>query len=89
MTKRLLLSFLAVAALMTSGCVFSRFMHKSDKPKEPKESSAIATDVEREFKQRWVAQRVSQLATQGITGQAAQDQATREFAEKFNFPAHK
>lgn len=88
MTKRLLLCFFATTTIFSSGCVLSRF-RKSDKPKEPKESSAIATDVEREFKQRWISQRVSQLGTQGITGQAAQDQAAREFAEKFSFPAHK
>ena len=88
MIKRLLLCSLVLASVFSSGCVLARF-RKSDKPKEPKESSRIASDVEREFKQRWIAKRVSDLANQGITGPAAQDQANREFQEKFNFPTRK
>ncbi len=79
MTKRLLLSFLAVAVLLSTGCLFSK------KSRKPKESSAIATEVELEFRQRWMAKRLGELQTQGITGTAAQQQADQEFREKFSF----
>lgn len=83
--KRVFLSLLAMTALLSSGCLFSR------KSRQPKETGAIATDVEREFKQRWLARRVSELSTQGVTGPAAQQQAEQEFVQKFTFaePARK
>lgn len=79
MTKRLLSSFLAAAVLLSSGCMFFR---KSGKPKH---SPKIATEVETEFRQRWIARRVSELAAQGVTGPAAQQQAAREYSEKYPF----
>ncbi len=78
MTKRLLFILLA-ASMLLSGCLFSR------KPRKPKETSAIATDVEQEFKSRWIAKRVADLAAQGVTGDAAQEQANRDFQDKFAF----
>lgn len=83
MIKRLLLSFLTIAVLCSSGCLFHR------KARKQKESPAVATEVEKEFHQRWVAKRVSELSAQGITGQTAQDQAEREFSEKFPFAVPK
>lgn len=79
MIKRLLLSLLAITVLLSSGCLFHR------KARKPKESSAIATDVEKEFQQRWIAKRVADLSAQGVTGAAAQTQAETEFREKFPF----
>lgn len=79
MIKRLSLSFLAITALFSSGCLFHR------KARKPKESSAIATEVEKEFQQRWIAKRVAELSAQGITGVAAEQQAQREFTEKYPF----
>ncbi|HVU32394.1 MAG TPA: hypothetical protein VHE61_03100 [Opitutaceae bacterium] len=79
MTKRLLLSLLAVAVLLSSGCLFWRKSHK------PKESGAIATEVEQEFRQRWTARRISELAQQGVTGPAAQAQASQEFDQKYPY----
>lgn len=79
MTKRLLLCFLAIAVALSTGCLFSK------KSRKPKESSAIATEVETEFRQRWVAKRVSELTAQGFAAAAAQQQATQEFNEKFKF----
>lgn len=78
MTKRALLVLLA-ATMLFSGCLFSR------KHRKQKETGAIATDVEQEFKQRWMAKRLADLAAQGVTGSAAQEQANREFQEKFAF----
>lgn len=85
MTKRLLLSFLAAAALCSSGC------HFFSKSRKQKENPAIATQVEIEFHQRWIAKRVADLATQGVTGAAAQQQAEQEFEQKFSYaiPAKK
>lgn len=79
MTKRLLLSFLAATIALSTGCLFSK------KSRKPKESSAIATEVEIEFKQRWMAKRVADLTAQGLSATAAQQQATQEFDEKFSF----
>jgi hypothetical protein len=79
MIKRLLLSLLAITVLASSGCLFHR------KGRKPKESSAIATETEKEFHQRWVAKRVSELAAQGVTGAAADQQAEIEFRTKFPY----
>ncbi len=79
MIKRLLLSFLAIAVLASAGCLFHR------KNKKPKVSSAVATETEKEFHQRWMAKRISDLAAQGVTGAAAEQQAEREFQEKYPF----
>ena len=85
MTKRLLLTLVATSVLFSSGCLFHR------KGRKAKESSAIASEVQTEFRTRWIAKRVSELATQGITGAAAEQQAANEFREKFAFatPANK
>ena len=80
MTKRALLILLA-ATMLLSGCLFSR------KHRKQKETGAIASDVEHEFKQRWVAKRVADLAAQGVTGAAAEEQANREYEQKFSFAA--
>lgn len=79
MTKRLLLSLLITATGFSTGC---HFFHKSRKPKE---STALATDTEKEFKQRWIKNRVAELAAQGVTGDAAEEQAEREFQQKYVF----
>lgn len=79
MTKRLLLSFLGIAVLLSTGCLFNR------KEKKPKETTAIATEVEKEFHQRWIAKRVSELNARGVAGADAVQQAESEFAQKFAF----
>lgn len=85
MIKRVLLCLLAVSALISSGCLFSRKSGKS------KENTALATETEKEFRVRWIARRVSELAPQGVTGAAAQQQAEQEFHDKYKFaePAKK
>ena len=80
MTKRLLPCIVAAAVLLSSGCLFSK-----KKNRTPKENPAIATEVETEFHQRWMARRIAELGAQGVTGTAAQDQANREFQEKYGF----
>jgi hypothetical protein len=79
MTTRLLISLLAATTLFSTGCLFSR------KSAQTKESPKVATEVEQEFRARWMAKRVADLAAQGVTGAAAQAQANQEFQEKFTF----
>ena len=50
-----------------------------------KESTAIAGEVEATFRQRWIDQRVGQLAAQGVAADAARAQAAREFDERYQF----
>jgi 1,2-phenylacetyl-CoA epoxidase catalytic subunit len=78
MTKRLSLSLLALILLACSGCVFSK---KTRRVPE----SAPATEVEQEFRQRFVAKRTAELTAKGLSAPAAQEQARREFNEKYGF----
>lgn len=79
MTKPTLLTTLLVVLTLSSGCLFSK---KSGKPKE---SSAIATEVEETFRKRWMDKRLAELAAQGVAAEAARTQAETEFREKFGF----
>lgn len=84
MIPRLLLPLLALSLLCLTGCgLFSK------KGKGPKESSAIAADVEETFRRRWVDKRVGELAAQGIEAGAARTQAEGEFREKYGFATRK
>jgi hypothetical protein len=49
-------------------------------PKPPKD---IANSVEREFMARWIDKRVGELVSQGQPADAAREQATTEFKQKF------
>jgi hypothetical protein len=80
MTHRLLPALLCCTLLFTAGC--GMFSRKNDRPKE---SSAIAADVEETFRRRWMEKRVSELAAQGIDANAATAQAESEFRTKFGF----
>lgn len=79
MTKRLLLILLSSSVVFSTGCLFKR------KNAKPKESSAIATEVETEFRQRWIKQRISELNARGVVGADAEQQAAQEFQQKFAF----
>lgn len=84
MTKRLFPTLLAFSALLCSGCgLFSK------KDAKPKESSAIAADVEETFHRRWMDKRVSELTAQGIEANAARAQAENEFRERYGFALRK
>jgi len=81
MTKPLLLCVLATAVALTSGCgMFSR-----NKNPRAKESSAIASEVEASFRQRWTDKRVGELAAQGKAPEVARAEADAEFRERFPF----
>ncbi len=86
MTKRVFPLLLLVLALAGSGgCVFSK------KAAKPKENSAISSEVETEFRQRWMDKRVSDLVAQGTPAPTAREQAAAEFKEKYSYaiPAQK
>ena len=77
MIKALLLSVSLIPLVLGTGCFTSK------KANRAKESSTIAADVEESFRQRWVAKRSSELATQGTTADAARSQAETEFRDRF------
>ena len=79
MTQRLLLSCLALALFSSSGCLFSR------KSAKPKESQAIASEVEESLKKRWVDKRAAELVALGTAADAARTQALQEFQAKFEY----
>lgn len=79
MTPRPSLTLLALAILLTTGCLFSK------KSSSPKENSAIADSVEEGFKLRWIDKRVAELVTQGKTAAAARTQAADEFRERYAY----
>ncbi len=79
MIRFLLLLFIAIPlGFLTPGCLFS----KKEKP-----NPNIAADVEEAFKQRWIARRMGELSAGGqvTDGRMAREQATREFAEKYEY----
>jgi hypothetical protein len=78
--KHLLLACLAAMVLLSApGCHWLR------KSKKPKESPAIATDVEADFRQRWVDHRVAELIASGTDSTTANEQAAREFQERYPY----
>jgi hypothetical protein len=73
------------AATLFSGCSHIPFLSKKSKePKQPKISSHIASDVEMEFRRRWVAKRAAELSASGMPAAQAQGQALAEFRQKFS-----
>lgn len=84
MIKRLFPALLLASALLATGC--GMFSKKSN---QPKESSAIAGDVEETFRRRWIEKRTGELTAQGLEANAARRQAEAEFNERYAFPARK
>jgi hypothetical protein len=76
MIKRLLLSCLALAAVLSSGCMIFK---KSSKPKD----SINSNEVENTFRQRWIDKRAAELLAQGQAAEAARTQATDEFRARY------
>lgn len=80
MTQHLFLTAaLAVLAVTASGCSLFR---KSPKARE---STAISSEVEATFRQRWMEKRLAELKAQGVAEAAAQTQATQEFEARYQF----
>lgn len=79
--KRLATLFLlTVLAAAFSGCALAR-----RKDAKPKESSAISSEIEAGFRQRWVEKRAAELVAQGLAAEAARAQAAGEFAERYPY----
>jgi 1,2-phenylacetyl-CoA epoxidase catalytic subunit len=79
MTKPILTAALVVVLALSTGCLFSK------KKNRTQESSAISSEVEATFRQRWLDKRVAELATQGIAADAARAQADQEFRDRYQF----
>jgi hypothetical protein len=79
MTKLIVHAALLAALIFSTGCVFSR------KKDTARESSAISSDVEAIFRQRWIDKRIAELAAQGTAAAAARTQAEQEFRERYQF----
>lgn len=78
--RRTLVIALSVVALCLSGCSYF-----SKGPKKPKESKAIASQVEEEFKQRWIEKRAAELMTRGVSPDIARGQAIEEFRLNYSY----
>ena len=76
MIKRLLPTFLALAVMLSAGCLHWK---KSAKPKD----TTITGEVENPFRQRWIDRRTTELVSQGKTAEAARAQAGDEFRAQF------
>lgn len=85
--KRLLPPTLAALVFLCAGCALWPFGKKtaSDAPVQPKQSSKVSTEVELEFRQRWTEKRANDLVAQGMTPEAAKEQALAEFRVKYAY----
>jgi hypothetical protein len=80
MNTRLTYLIFALAGLcLNAGCLSSR------KSAKPKETTAIAAELEESFRQRWVEKRASELIARGLAADLARAQAFEEFKSKYNF----
>lgn len=77
--QRTLLCCLALAPVCFTGCLGFGAKNK------PKESTAIASEVEESFKQRWIEKRGAALMAQGISPDVARTQAIEEFKLNYGY----
>jgi len=75
--KRLLLLAFALLPVLVTSC----FHHK----KKPKESTAIASDVEETLKQRFIEKRSAELIALGLRPDLARQQAIDEFRDRYGY----
>ena len=79
---------LAVSALaLAAGCSHIPFIGKKtsyDDSISKKDSKSLASDTEKEFKQRWMDKRVTELVGQGMSPDSAKAQANEEFRTKYS-----
>jgi hypothetical protein len=74
----------AFAVLLSAGCSHIPFIGKKTPQDSSKIGPRVATDSERDFKQRWVDKRASELISQGLAPDGARRQAIAEFDQKFS-----
>ena len=80
-SKRFSLSALCLGLVVlaaSSGCLHGK------KNAKPKESWAIATEMEADFKRRFVDKRAAELTARGVAPEAAQAQANEEFRARYS-----
>jgi hypothetical protein len=78
--KPTLLLFLAMCVLgSASGCTFWK------KSKKPKQNPALASEVEGDFRQRWMEHRMGEITAAGTDATTARTQAEAEFREKYPY----
>ena len=77
MTTPLFLCCLALA--LVPGCLSAK------KSATPRDSGSIPTEVEENFRQRWVARRAAELVATGKAAEAARTEAEAEFRERYEF----
>ena len=75
----LVLCAAAIATFSVTGCNLFR------KNKKPKENPAIASEVEADFRQRWVDHRVAELVAKGTEATAARAEAEADFRAKYPY----
>jgi len=86
--KRLFALALATAAIVpVTGCTHVWFFgrKKSVAAPAPKQSPYISTDVEMNFRQRWVDKRANDLVAQGMILDDAKVKALAEFRVEFSY----
>jgi hypothetical protein len=75
--KRLLPFLLLLPVALAAGC--------SHKTKKPKENPALASEVEDNFKQRWVEKRANELMGLGLRPDLARQQALEEYRVRYQY----
>ena len=78
-TRLTSLIFAFTGLCLTTGCFSSR------KNAKPKETTAIAAELEESFRQRWVEKRAGELIGRGLAADLARTQAFEEFKTKYIF----
>ena len=78
-----LVPFALAAALLCGSSGATCFPRKS--PAAPKDSQNVAVDVEKDFMQRWIDKRTTDLVTQGKTASDAHAQAVAEFKANYGY----
>jgi hypothetical protein len=75
--KRPIIFCLVMSFVLSAGCWHSK--------KKPKETTAVATDVEEGFKLRFMEKRTAELTAQGVRIDVARQQALDEFRARYSY----
>ena len=85
-SRLFIVTLFVLAGLGTSGC-FS-FGRKAKEPKAPKEAKISGTpvsDMEKDFKVRWILTRAAELTGRGMAEAEAKAQAESEYATTYKY----
>ncbi len=78
-THRALLFVLVLTSVCLTGCISWK------KGGKPKENKAVATEVEENFRQRWIENRAAELMNRGVSPHLARTQAIEEFRLNYSY----